>query len=520
MAATPRTLVKAATIISGATILSRILGYVREMLLAARFGASYTTDAYLTAQDLPYSLFATVSAGLVMVFIPVYREVLQRQGERAAENLVRSVLTLTLLVTVLLLLLGWALAPWFVPALVPRFPAQVQALTISLTRTMLPMLLFMGLAGVATAVLNANQRFTAPAFVGMVNNLPVVLTLLLVAQPSQVHWVAQAVVVGAAAGALMLLPGLRRLGFVYRPRIDWHDPGLAQVGRLILPVLVTTGVIQIQDFFDRFLASGLAEGSISALNYAVRVNSLPYGVVGAAIATVLYPTLASEAAEGNREELGQSAARGLRILSFVLLPMAIGLLVFREPIVQLIFERGAFDPAATRATAYALLFYAPGILLFGWQDFLNRCFWAMQDPRTPMQAAAVLVAFSLLFKLALAGPLAHGGLALGQTLATLVSVAFLLWRLRAQLGTIGGRELAARVGVNLCTAAAGALAGWGLFRLLSAVAPGSGLLAQSVRLFPGLGVVVAVHVGLALLLGNREGAEVVERAVRRLRRRA
>jgi len=132
----------------------------------------------------------------------------------------------------------------------------------------------------------------------------------------------------------------------------------------------------------------------------------------------------------------------------------------------------------------------------------------------------VLVAFSLLFKLALAGPLAHGGLALGQTLATLVSVAFLLWRLRAQLGTIGGRELAARVGVNLCTAAAGALAGWGLFRLLSAVAPGSGLLAQSVRLFPGLGVVVAVHVGLALLLGNREGAEVVERAVRRLRRRA
>lgn len=515
----PRSLVKAASIITAAAVLSRILGYVREMLLAARFGATYTTDAYVTAHDLPYSLFLTVSAGVVMVFIPVYREVVQRRGHEAAGRLVVSVTNLTLLFALALLALGWALAPWFVPILVPWFPEHAHALTVSLTRTMLPMLLFMGLGGVATAVLNAHHRFTAPAFVGLVNNLPVVLTLLVVSQTAHIRWVAWSVVAGAALGALMLLPSLRRLGIGWRPAVDWEDPGLAKVGRLIVPVLITTGIIQVQDFFDRFLASGLAEGSISALNYAVRVNSLPYGVVGTSIATVLYPTLAAQAADQQADELRATLARGLRMLSFVLLPMAVGLLLFREPIVQLMFQRGAFDPAATRLTAYALLFYAPGILLFGWQDFLNRCFWALQDTRTPAWAAAGLVAFGLVFKLALVGPLAHGGLALGQTLATLVSVGFLLWQLRKRLTYIGGREILRSLGVHLATAAAGGLAGWGLYGLIARAAPGDGLVAQVVRLFPALGAVVVVHVALALLFGDREGAEVVSKAYRRLARR-
>jgi len=518
-AGSPRTLVQAATIISAAAVLSRILGYAREMLLAARFGATYTTDAYLTAHDVPFALFLTVSAGLVMVFIPVYREVMQRQGEGAAGRLVVSMLNLTLLAALVLLGAGWALAPWFVPRLVPHLPADAHALAVSLTRTMLPMLLFMGLAGVATAVLNAHHRFTAPAFVGLVNNLPVVLILLVVSQSSQIHWVAWSVVAGAALGAVMLLPSLRRLGLRWRPAIDWRDPGLAQVGRLIVPVLATTGIIQVQDFFDRFLASGLAEGSISALNYAVRVNSLPYGVVGTAIATVLYPSLAAQAADRRDDELRATLSRGLRMLSFVLLPMAAGLLLLREPIVKLMFERGAFDPAATRLTAYALLFYAPGILLFGWQDFLNRCFWALQDTRTPMWAAVWLVAFSLLFKLLLVQPLAHGGLALGQTLATVVSAGYLLWQLRKRLTYIGGRQILLSLAVNLLTALAGGLAGLGTFRLIAGVAPGDGLIAQALRLFPALGMVVVVHAALALVLGNREGAEVVSRAWSRLARR-
>lgn len=510
-----RTLFRAAGIISIALVASRLLGYVREALLAARFGATHTTDAYLVAQDLPMSLFAAVGAALTMVFIPVYRDVVTRRGEAAGWRLTNSVLNLTLLLALVLLALGLAVASPVVRLLVPGLPAQYIELAVALTRTMLPMLLFMGLSGVAAAVLNANRHFTAPALTGLMNNVPVVAVLLVASGPGHIHWVAWAVLAGAAAGALVQVPWLPKLGYKYEPVLDLKDPGLAQMGRLILPVLVTSVAIQFHDSVDRFLASGLAEGSISALNYAVRVNSLPYGVIGAAIATVLYPTLAEDAAADRLDNVRNTLARGLRTLAWLLLPMSLGLVIFREEIVALIFQRGAFDPRATAATAYALQFYAVGILFFGWQDFLNRCFFALQDTLTPMWAAVGFVALNVGFKLALVGPLAHGGLALGTGLSAAASVGFLLWRLRRRLGRLGGREVLRSVGANVGTTLLGVLAGYAVHLLAARLLPGSGLTEQAVRLGLSLGTIVVVHVGLALLLGSREGAEVAGRLLRR-----
>lgn len=514
-----RTVFKAAGIISVVTIVSRLLGYLRDALLAARFGATYLTDAYVVAQDLPASLFSAVGAALVTVFIPVYREAIQKRGEDDAWRLVNTVLNLTLVASAVLLVFGMGLAPLYIPLLVPGLPDEPTALAVSLTRTMLPMLLFMGLGGVASAVLNANRRFTPPAMVGMVNNLPVVLMLLVVSQASQIRWVAWAVVFGAVAGALMQVPFLPKLGFRYHPKIHWKDPGLAQVGRLIVPVLVTTVVIQFQDFVDRFLASHLVEGSISALNYAVKVNSLPYGVVGAAISTVLYPSLAEHAASHRITDLRRTVVTGMRSIAFVLLPMALGLLVFREEIVRIIFERGAFDLRATAATAYALQFYSLGILFFGWQDFLLRSFFSLQDTRTPMQSSILLVVLTVAFKVLLVGPLAHGGLALGSTLAAAFSVVFLLFRLRSRLGGMGGWEVLRATGTDLATAGIGSLAGWLLYRAVTPFFPTMSLVDQAIRLVVGLGTIVVVHVGLALLVGNREAKDVVAMVAGRFRKR-
>jgi putative peptidoglycan lipid II flippase len=512
------TLFRTAGLISVLLIISRLLGYVREGLLAARFGATYATDAYMVAQDLPYSLFAAVSAALTMVFIPVYRDVVRKRGEEAGWRLVNTALNLTLLVSVALLLIGLGLAPLFVPRLAPGLPASAQALALSLTRIMLPMILFMGLGGVAAAVLNANQHFTAPALTGLMTNLPVVLTLAAIGMAGRIDWVAWSVVAGTAAGALILVPWLPGLGYRYRFTLDWRDPGLAQVGRLILPVLFTTTVINFQDFTDRFLASRLAEGTISALNYAVKVNSLPYGVVGAAIATVLYPSLAEHAAAGDLGAFRRTVGNGLRIMAFVLLPMALGLLAFRGPIVQIIFQRGAFDPKATVQTAFALGFYALGILFFGWQDYLNRCFFALQDTLTPMWAAAGLLVISTGLKVAMSGPLAHGGIALAMSLATSGSALWLLWRLRQRLGRLEGRELLRSVGISLVTASAGTAAGYFAYGQAARFFSGGSLVYQSLRLGVGLGIIVIVHVLLAIPLGNREGAEMAARLVRRLGR--
>lgn len=512
-------LLKAATLVSIALALSRVLGYVREALLASRFGATHTTDAYLVAQDIPSSMFAAVSAALVMVFIPVYRSVVQRDGEEAGWRLVHTVFNATLLLALILFGVGMVAAPAIVPLLVPGLPGWALDLSVSLTRLMLPMVFFMALAGVASAVLNANQRFTAPALVGFISNVAVVAGLVLVRGPEQIRWVAWAVVVGALLTALIQLPSLLGLGYRYRFLLDWRDPGLRQILKLIVPVILTTFAIQLQNFVDRYLASHLAEGSISALNYAVRVNALPYGVIGAAITTVLYPNLAELAARGDRQELRLHLGRGLRLLAFVLLPMALGLIVFREPIVQIFFQRGAFDPRATAATAFALQFYAAGILVFGWLDFLNRCFFALQDTITPMLAAVGMVVLNIGFNLALVGPLAHGGLALGTSLSTVVAVLYLLWRLSRRLGSVEAGALLKGVLLNLGTAMAGAAVGYISYGAVARLAPGMSLVHQSLRLGTGLAVIVAVHFGLAFLTGNRDLVEAGSGMLRRVRLR-
>jgi len=507
IAARGRSLFKAAGLVSLALIASRLLGYLRESLLAARFGATHTTDAYLVAQEIPTALFASVSAALVMVVIPVYRTVVERRGEAAGWRLINIILNVTLLLAVLLVGLGWVLSPSFIPMLVPGLPTDALSLAVNLTRIMLPMMFFLAVAGVASAVLNANRMFTPPALMGFVSNVAVVGGLLIVSGPAQIDWVAYAVVLGAVFTMLVQVPWLPRLGYRYEAVLDWRDPGLRQILRLILPVILTTLAVQSQNFVDRYLASGLAEGSISALNYAVRVNSLPYGVIGAAVTTVMYPHLAELVARGQIDGLGSSLVRGLRMLSFVLLPMAVGLVLFREPVVQIFFQRGAFDPRATEATAFALQFYAVGILFFGWLDFLNRCFFALQDTLTPMIASIGMVGLNICFNLLLVGPLSHGGLALGTSLSTVVAILFLLWRLARRIGALDLRALLRTVGLHLGTAVVGGLAGMGTFSLAQRLMDGTGLVQQAIRLGAGLGMIVVVHVLLGALFGSEEVAE-------------
>lgn len=509
---------RAAGIISLAYVVSRVMGYLRESLLAARFGATHTTDAYLVAQDLPASLLAAVSISIVMVFIPVYRRAVIEHGENAAWRLVNVVLNATVLFSAGILAVGWALAPLFVPRLVPGLPADARELATHLTWIMLPMVIFLGMTGVATAVLNANRHFTVPALVGVVSNLSVIAALMVVSQPGQIAWVAWAVVFGAALGTAVQLPALHRAGFRYRAVLDLADPTLARIGQLVIPVMISAAAVQMQGFVDRYMASSLAEGSISALNYAQRINTLPYGVVGVAVATVIYPSLAEYAAAGKLDELRQTMTGGLRTLAWVLLPMATGLFFFREPMIQLFFQRGAFDLRATEVTAQALKFLSPGILFFGWLDVLSRGFFALQDSVTPMWAGLGAVALNVVLNIIFVRAFGLGGLALGTTLSTGLAVAYLLWQLRRRVGSLGMVGLLGSVAVSTVTSVAGGFAGRLVYAFVRAVLPGDTLLSLAVPLAAGLGSIVIVHAALGLLTGNREGLQLLSRMGRKSRR--
>lgn len=502
-----KSLVAAAGLVALAAILSRVLGYGREVLLAAKFGASNITDAYLVAQEIPGAIYHTVSISMVLAFIPVYREVVQRRGEEAGWRLVNSALNATVLLFAGLWLAGELGAPLFIPWLAPGFTAQALALTISLTRAMMPLLLIVAVTGLTAAVLNANRRFGPPAFFGLASNVVVVGTLAVASRPEHIHWVAYAVVAGGIVGALIQVVAMPRVGYRYQAVLDVTDPALRRVWTLLMPVVVATSVIQVQTFAARFVASHLEEGTISFLNYASRVSALPFTVIGLAVTTVIFPTLAEQGVSGRIDDLRETLKSGMRTLAFLLIPMAVGVLIFAEPITRLMFERGAFTAEDTHMTAYALKFFSLGILFVGWVDMLNRAFYALQDSITPMWMAVVMMGLNIALNFLLVDVMGHGGLALSASVAPLVGSLLLLWRLRPRVGAVGFGEMARALLSYIATSLLGAGAGWWVIRFGTG-ALGESTLMQALLLAVALTLILVVHIGAALLFNTPDGDEI------------
>ncbi|MFZ5824858.1 MAG: murein biosynthesis integral membrane protein MurJ [Bacillota bacterium] len=502
-----KSLLAAASLVALALVLSRVLGYAREVLLAAKFGASNITDAYLVAQEIPGAIYHTVSISMVLAFIPVYREVVEKRGEEAAWRLVNVVLNVTVLVFAGLWLVGELAAPLYIPLLAPGFTKQALALTVSLTRAMMPLLLIVAVTGLTAAVLNANRRFGPPAFFGLASNLVVVGALAIASRPEHIHWVAYAVVAGGLVGALIQVVAMPGVGYRYKPVFDVTDPALKRVWALLVPVMVATSVIQVQTFAARFVASHLEEGTISFLNYASRVSALPFTVIGLAVTTVIFPTLAEHGASGRIHDLRETLKNGMRTLAFLLIPMAVGVFLFAEPITRLMFERGAFTAEDTRMTAYALQFFSLGILFVGWVDMLNRAFYALQDSITPMWMALVMIGLNITLNFLLVDVMGHGGLALAASVAPFVGSMLLLWRLRPRIGGVSFREMGRALLSYVATSLLGGGIGWWVLRLGTA-ALGESLLMQALLLVVALSFILVVHIGAAILFNTPDGEEI------------
>ncbi|MFZ5815807.1 MAG: murein biosynthesis integral membrane protein MurJ [Bacillota bacterium] len=515
-----KSLFAAASLVALAAILSRLLGYVREVLLAAKFGATTITDAYLVAQEIPAAIYYVVSVSLVLAFIPIYRDAVQKRGAEAAWRLVNSVLNLITLFFAGLWLVGEVAAPLFIPLLAPGFTREALALTVGLTRSMLPLLIIVGVTGLSAAVLNANRRFGPPAFFGLTSNVVVVGALALSTAPEHIHWVAYAVVGGSLLGALIQVVNMPGIGYRYQAVLDLSDPALRRLWSLLIPVMIATSVTQVQTFAARFVASHLEEGTISFLNYAARVSALPFSVIGLAVTTVIFPTLAEQGAAGQTSELKETVRNGLRTLAFILMPMAMGCFVFAEPITRLMFERGAFTPEDTRMTAYALQFFSLGILFTGWIDMLNRSFYALQDSITPMWTALLMMGLNIGLNFLLVDVMGHGGLALSASASLLVGSLVLIWRLKARVGALGTWTLFRACLSYAGTSLLGAAAGWWLLRLGTA-ALGERVLTQAALLAGALSLILLVHLGAAILFKTPDGDEIRRmsaRVVGKLRR--
>jgi putative peptidoglycan lipid II flippase len=496
---------RAATIVMIAFTLSRILGLVRQMVIAGQFGTGAEMDAYQAAFRLPDIIFQLVAGGaLASAFIPTFTGYLTR-GERSAGWRLASNVVNLLLVILTLTAVGAALvAPWLVDRIIaPGFDADTAVLTSRLMRVMLISSVIFGVSGVLMGTLNAHQHFLLPAVAPILYNLAIIGGALFLASSLGVMGLAVGVVVGAGLHLLVQVPALIHFGARYTPGVAIRDPGVQEVARLMGPRVLGLAVVQLNFLVNTNLASRLSEGAVSALNFAWLLMLLPQGVFAQAVATAAFPTFAEQAARGERAAMRSALAATLRAIYALSLPAAVGLVVLRGPLVALLFERGAFGATSTDLVAWALLFYALGLVAHAGLEIVARAFYAMHDTKTPLLVGGGAMLLNIALSLALppvfesAGWQAHGGLALANTLATTLELAGLVWLVRGRLDGLEGVHSLPNL---LRVTAAAVMMGVALAALQAGMHDANALLVGALGITTGVGV----YVGAAWLMGVRE----------------
>ena len=453
-----RTLARAGMIVSGAFLFSRVLGWVRLVVIGNTVQPTTELDAFIAAFRIPDLMYQLVAAGaLSSALIPVLSSVMTTDGDRRAWRVVSTVTNLMLIglaVLGVIVLLG---ADVIVPAFTGGFDPATMARTIELTRIMVLSPILLALGSVATSVLNARGRFAAAALAPSVYNLAIIGAAFTLAPSIGAAGLAIGVVAGSLGHLLVQLRPLRAIGFHYEPIIDLADTAARQALALMAPRALGLGASQITFFVTTALATGLGVGAVTAFYYAFTLLQIPMGLIGVPLAVVLFPSLSREVASGNHREFVALVTRALRFLTFVMLPIAVLVAILRVEAVAVLF--GGFERTVIESTATTLLAFMVGLVGHALIAVLARAFFALHDTRTPVGAAIVAVVMNTTLAVALVEPLGLTGLALAIAIAAWLEATLLMVLLRRRVGLLGFASVAS-LGVRtaLATAAAGVAA--------------------------------------------------------------
>jgi len=522
-------LARSAGVFGLATIASRILGLVRDQVLAFYFGAGDVNDAFRVASRIPNlvrDLFA--EGAMSAAFVPTFTRQLALQGRERAWHLASSVINALVIVTGVFVIAGIAFADPLVRLFAEDFgavPGKLE-LTIYLTRIVFPFLTLVAVAAALMGMLNSLGHFFVPALSPAMFNVAIIvlsLTLIPVApalglQPITI--VALATLVGGVGQLAIQWPPLRREGFRYRPVLDFRDEGLLRVLLLMGPGTLGMAATQINVFVNTVLATGEGTGAVSWLDFAFRLMYLPIGLFGVSIATAATPAISRMVAEQDLPRIRSTLANALGLMLFLNVPATVGLVVLAEPIVAVIFQHGEFTAADTVATAQALQLYAIGLIGYSIVRIISPTFYALQRSRIPVMVSAGSVLVNIALNVTLVRVLGYRGLALGTSITALINATLQLWLLRREIsGLEGPRIMASLVRVIAAAAVMGAIT-WGTHIGLHHVMPGGSFVLQATRLFITITLSLATLVAAAQLLRIPEFGEARDLIIGRLRRMA
>jgi putative peptidoglycan lipid II flippase len=508
-----RRLSAAAAIFGVATGFSRVLGLVREIVVRNYFGVEGNINAFTVAFQVPNLLRALVAdVAFTSVFVPVFSELLVKGERRRAWAVASS------LFWILLLGLGGITAFCMVlaPLVVAPFgiPVGTEQLTVTLTRILFPTVTLLGVSGVFVGLLNSYERFTIPALTPIAWNLAIIAGLVIGvprahSEDAKLYVYAGAVLVGTVIQVLLPLPWLRGLDGRLRVAVDWRDPAVKRVFLLMLPVTIGLGLINFNAFVDTLFASNLLDPSLApaSIDAAFRLYMLPQGLFSVAVATVLFPSLSRFAASGRMDQFRHTVGLGLRQIAFLLVPASVACAVLAEPIVRLVYQRGAFTAAQTTVVADALAAFALGLTFNGAMLLLNRSFFGLQSPWLPTLVALANLGVNAVLDLSFYR-LGIWGIPLATSVVNIAGATALVILLHRRIGDIGIAGVLSAAGRVVVAGAILAPVAWGTWRLLDS-ALGDAFLPQLVALAAALAVGAIVYVALCSALRVEETKPVL-----------
>jgi putative peptidoglycan lipid II flippase len=449
---TNKSIAKSASIIGAATLCSRILGFIRDVVMARFFGTGIASQAFVVAFRIPNLFRDLVAEGAAnAAFVPVFSDCLLKKEKNEFWYLVRNILGIIFALLVLITLLGVLFAPLITRLIAPGFVQQPDKLflTIKLVRILFPYLLLVGLTAYGMGLLHTFKAFVTPALGPSMLNIAMILGIFISVRllKDPVIGLSLGVLCGGVLQLLIQIPPIYRRGFrlkLKELRLDFSNPGTRQIGRLIAPRIFGSAIYQLNVFVDTMLASLshiAGEGAVAAIYYANRIIQFPLAIFGIALSSAVLPTMSHQVAQDDLDSLKSTLSFSLKTIYLIMLPVSLGLVVLSRPIISLLFQRGEFTDYSTSITSWALLFYSLGLVAFGGVKILVSCFYSLKDTKTPVKISFICLMINVVLNIILMFPLKVGGLALASSISATLNFIILLSLLKKRIGKIIDKDM-------------------------------------------------------------------------------
>lgn len=408
---------KSAAVIMVFTLVSKVLGFLRDMLTASKFGSGWETDTYFVALTASMMVTEIVGRAINTTVIPIFSEIEVKKGKEEKIKFTNNLINILFILSLLAMIIAWLLSPLIIKLMAQGFHGEQFNLAVKLNRIGLPIIAFLSIASVFSGFLESSQSFSAPAARGVILNFIYIIFLIFFSKRYKIEGLMAAGTLAAFSQILIQIPASKKIGYKYEFCFDLKDKYIKDVLSLTVPVIIGSAVNSVNTIIDRTIASRLVDGSISSLNYASKIQGLILNIFAVTVTTVIFPMLSNKKSNDDMDSLKEIMEYGINLIIILILPASIGLIILAKPIVGTFFERGAFDNIAVHMTSQALIFYSLGLLGASLTTMISSIYYSLHDTKTPMINGIFAVCLNIVLNLILVKFMAHRGLALATSIS-------------------------------------------------------------------------------------------------------